>query len=210
MINILVADDHPIVRQGLKGILSSERDMAVLGEAQDGREVLRLLGKEEWDVLILDISMPGKDGLELLQDLKRLRPKLPVLILSGHPEEQYAMRVLKAGASGYLTKESALEELVTAIRKVLSGRKYISAALAERLLFEIEADGEKPLHESLSGREYQVMCMLASGKTGSEIADELLLSVKTVSTYRTRILAKMGLKNNAELIRYAVDNHLVD
>ena len=210
MIKVLVVDDHPIVRQGLKQILSDEPDMAVLGEAQSSQEVYELIRKQEWDIVVLDITMPGRGGLDVLKELKHERPKLPVLMLSVHPEDQYAVRTLKAGAAGYMTKESAPEELVQAIRKILRGGKYVSSTLAEKLAFHLEAETEKPLHDSLSDREYQVMLMIASGKTTSTIAEEMSLSVKTVSTYRARILEKMQMKGNADLTYYVFKNRLLD
>jgi len=209
MIRILVVDDHTIVRQGLKQILGEEKDMNVVEEASNGQEALQKIGKSEYDCVLLDISMPGRSGLEVLKDIKALRPKLPVLILSMHSEELYAIRALRAGASGYLTKASASEELIGAIRKVATGRKYVSTSLAEKLAVELDADASKPPHETLSDREYQVMIMLASGKTVKEIADEVCLSVKTISTYRTRIMEKMNLKKNAELTLYAIQHHLI-
>lgn len=210
MIKILVADDHTIVREGLKQILAETSDIVVTGEAANAQEILNKIFKSDYDVVLLDISMPGKSGLDILKDLKSIKPKLPVLILSMHPEEQYAVRVLKSGASGYLTKGSAPDELITAIRKVSLGGKYVSSVLAEKLAFNLEKDTKKPIHETLSDREFQVMCMIASGKAVSEIAEELLLSVKTVSTYRARILEKMKMKNNAEITYYAIKNGLVD
>lgn len=210
MLRILIADDHPIVRQGLKQILSEESDVKVLGEAQNSHEVLNFVQKQDWDVVILDITMPGRGGLDVLKELKQQRPKLPVLILSMHPEDQYALRALKAGANGYLTKESCTEELVKAIRKILNNGKYISPSLAEKLASNLEVNKSKSPHEQLSDREYQVMCMIASGKTISQIAEELSLSVKTIGTYRTRILEKMKMKTNAELTHYAIKNELVD
>lgn len=210
MIKILIADDHPIVRQGLKQILSEESDMGVLGEAQNSQEVLELVRKQDWDIVILDITMPGRGGIDVLKELKHEHPKLPVLMLSVHPEDQYAVRALKAHASGYMTKDSAPEELVKAIRKILRGGKYISSTLAEKLVFDLETETEKPLHETLSDREHQVLLMIASGKTVSEIAKELSLSVKTIDTYRARILEKMKMKTNAELTYYAIKNELVD
>lgn len=210
MIRVLIADDHPIVREGLKQILSETDDILVVDEAANGQEVLSLAWNNNYDVVLLDISMPGRDGLEVLRELKHQKPKLPVLILSMYPEEHYAIRVLRGGAAGYLTKSSAPDELISAIRKVAAGRKYISSSLAERLTYELDRDAERPVHESLSDREYQVMNMIASGKTIKEIADELCLSVKTVSTYRSRILEKMNMKNNAEIVLYAVQNKLVD
>jgi DNA-binding NarL/FixJ family response regulator len=210
MIKILIADDHAIVRRGLKQILAETPDMTVIDEASNGHEVLTKVLKHDYSVVLLDISMPGKSGLDVLKELKNERPKLPVLILSMYPEEQYAVRVLRAGASGYLTKEGAPEELIYAIRKVVQGKKYVSASLAEKLVFDLDGDSQKPLHESLSDREFQVLCMIASGKTVSDISEELALSVKTISTYRTRLLEKMKMKNNAELTHYAVQNHLVE
>ena len=210
MIKILIADDHPIVRQGLKQILSEEPDIEVVGEAQNSQEVLELVRKQHWDIVILDITMPGRGGLDVLKELKHERPKLPVLMLSVHPEDQYAVRALKAHASGYLTKDSAPEELVKAIRKILRGGKYISSTLAEKLAFDLETETDKPLHETLSDRESQVMLMIASGKTISQIAEELSLSVKTIGTYRTRILEKMKLKTNAELTHYVFKNKLIE
>ena len=210
MIKIIIADDHPIVRAGMKQIISEASDMKVADEAGDGRQLLHKIRTENFDVVILDITMPHIDGLDVLKQLKIEKPKLPIIILSIHPESQYALRVLKAGAAGYVTKTSAPEELIGAIRKVHRGGKYISPSIAETLAFQLESDFEEMPHEALSDREYQVLCMLASGKTVTEIADELALSVKTVSTYRSRILEKMNMKNNAELIHYAVQNKLVD
>jgi DNA-binding NarL/FixJ family response regulator len=185
-------------------------DMVVAAEAVNGQEVLDKVWKDDFDVIVLDIAMPGRSGLDILKELKSYKPKLPVLVLSMYPEDQYALRVLRAGADGYLTKESAPNDLITAIRKVYSGKKYISHFLAEKLAFGLETDAARPPHELLSDREYQVMCRISSGKTVKEIADELSLSVKTISTYRARILEKMGMKNNAELTHYAIQNHLVD
>jgi len=209
MIKILIADDHAIVREGLKQILADTPDMEVAGEAANGHEVLEFISKADCDLVLLDLAMPGRDGLETLKELKREKPKLPVLVLSIYPEEQYAVRALKAGVSGYLTKESAPEELIAAIRKVSRGGKYISTSLAEKLALHLEADADKPVHEKLSDREYQVMLMIASGKTVKEIADKMCLSVKTISTYRTRALNKMGMKNNAAFTYYALKHGLV-
>lgn len=209
MIRILVADDHAVVRQGVIQILADVNDMAVKDEAQNGSETLKKVTENEYDVVLLDISMPGRSGLEVLEDIKARRPKLAVLILSMHPEEQYAVRALRAGASGYLTKASAPQELIGAIRKVAGGGKYVTSSLAEKLADEMEIDTEKLPHERLSNREHQVMLMLASGKSVSDIADELCLSVKTISTYRTRVMSKMGMKKNAELTLYAVHNKLI-
>jgi two-component system invasion response regulator UvrY len=210
MIKIIIADDHPIVRAGMKQIISEASDLMVADEASDGHKLLSKIRAENFDVVILDITMPHMDGLDVLKQLKIEKPKLPVIVLSIHPEDQYALRVLKAGASGYVTKASAPDELINAIRKVFRGGKYISPAIAEKLVFQLDSDFKEMPHEALSDREYQVLCMLASGKTVTEIADELALSVKTVSTYRARILEKMDMKNNAELIHYAVQNKLVD
>jgi len=210
MIRILVADDHAVVRQGVKQILADVNDMAVKDEAQDGSETLEKVLQNDYDVVLLDISMPGRSGLEVLEDIKNQRPKLAVLILSMHPEEQYAVRALRAGASGYLTKASAPQELIGAIRKAAGGGKYVTASLAEKLADELETDTQKLPHERLSNREHQVMLMLAGGKSVSDIADELCLSVKTISTYRTRVMSKMVMKKNAELTLYAVHNKLIN
>jgi len=210
MIRIIIADDHPIVRAGMKQIISEASDLMVADEASDGHKLLNKIKKENFDVVILDITMPHMDGLDVLKQLKIEKPKLPVIILSIHPESQYALRVLKAGASGYVTKTSAPDELINAIRKVYRGGKYISPSIAEKLAFQLDANFEEMPHEALSDREYQVLCMLASGKTVTEIAEELALSVKTISTYRSRILEKMKMKNSAELMHYAIQNQLVD
>jgi len=210
MIKILIADDHRMFREGLKHILAEYPDLVVADEANNGQEVLDKIWKNNYDMVLLDITMPGMTGLEALKQLKNDKPKLPVLILSMHPEEQYAIRVLRAGASGYLTKESAPDELITAIRKISQGRKYITPSLAERLASEFEADSEKPLHDILSDREYQVLRMIAAGKTVKYIAKELSLSIKTVSTYRTRIMEKMKMKTNAEVMHYVIKHQLLD
>ena len=209
MIRVLIADDHAIVRQGLKQIVADYADILVAGEASSGQQVLDMVLKNDYDVVVLDITMPGRSGLEVLKELKGLRPKLPVLILSIHPEEQYAVRVLKAGASGYLTKECAPDELIAAIESISAGHKYVTSFLGEKLASQMELEVSKPPHETLSDREYQVMLMLASGKAVGEIAKEQYLSVKTISTYRHRILAKMKLKSNAELTYYAIQNRLI-
>ncbi|MGA3279484.1 MAG: response regulator transcription factor [Smithella sp.] len=210
MIRILVADDHAVVRQGVKQILADVKDMAVKDEAQNSSETLEKVLQHDYDVVLLDITMPGRSGLEVLEDIKNQRPKLAVLILSMHPEEQYAVRALRAGASGYLTKASAPQELIGAIRKAAGGGKYVTASLAEKLADELETDTQKLPHERLSNREHQVMLMLAGGKSVSDIADELCLSVKTISTYRTRVMSKMVMKKNAELTLYAVHNKLIN
>lgn len=208
MIKVLIADDHAVVRRGLKQIVQERGGMVVAGEAGDGQEVLDLVRREEWDVLVLDISMPVRSGLEVLQEVRRSRPNLPVLVLSVYPEDQYGIRVLRAGASGYMNKETALNELVAAINKVVSGGKYVSSTLAEKFAFELSGDVTKAAHELLSDREYDVMVMLGSGKSPLEIAHALSLSVKTVSTYRARVLQKLGLTTNAELIRYVIEHEL--
>ncbi len=210
MIKILIADDHAIVREGLKQIVAETPDMVVADEASSGHEVLDKVRNNEYTVVVLDISMPGGDGLNILKQIKKEKFKLPVLVLSVHPEEQYAVRVLKAGAAGYLTKESAPSELISAIRRVSSGRKYVSSLLAEKLAFDLQSEGETSLHETLSDREFQVMCMIASGKRVKDIGEELCLSVKTISTYRSRILEKMRMKNSAELTHYALKYGLVE
>ena len=204
---ILIADDHAIVRKGLRQIAEQMAQMSV-GEASNGQEVLAKLREDRWDVLVLDISMPGGNGLDVLQEVKHLNPDLPVLVLSVHPEDQYAMRVLKAGASGFMNKDCAPDDLLQAIQKVMAGGKYISPTLAERLAYEISGNHDKKPHEILSDREYRVLVMIGSGKSVSEIAVELALSVKTVSTYRARVLEKLNLRNNADLIRYVIDQQL--
>ena len=208
MIRVFFAEDHAIVREGLKQILAETKDIVVAGEASDGDEALEKISTGEYDIIVMDISMPARNGHETLKELKEKRPDVPVLMLSMYPEDVYAIRSFRGGASGYLSKESAPTELITAIRKVSSGGKYISAALAEKLVINLGDDAGKPLHEKLSEREYQILCMIASGKIGTQIAAELNLSAKTVSTYRTRILEKMELKNNAELTHYAIQNGL--
>ena len=206
---ILIADDHAVVRQGLKQILSSDPDVVVTGEAKNGTETLELARKVEWDVAVLDFSMPGPSGLDLLGEIRREFPERPVLFLSMHPEDVHATRVLKAGGSGYITKECASQELTSAIRKVAKGGKYISESLAEVLALEISPDSRKQLHEALSDREYRVMWLLASGKAINHIAKEMSLSPSTVSTYRSRIFKKLKLGTNAELVRYAINHRLV-
>jgi DNA-binding NarL/FixJ family response regulator len=209
MIQILIVDDHAILRRGLKEILEREfRDVSI-GGAGTAEQALTQLDSEKWDLVILDITMPGRSGVDVLRNLKALRPKLPVLVLSMHPEDQYGKRVLKAGASGYMNKESAPEELIKAVRKLLSGGRYVSPTLAETLAVDLGRDDGTPAHERLSDREFEVLRKMASGKTVGQIAQELHLSVPTVSTYRARILEKMGMSNTAELIRYALSHHLV-
>ena len=208
-IKILIADDHVIVRRGLKQIVEETTDIIIVGEAANGGEVLRQIGEKTFDLLVLDITMPGRSGLDVLKEVRQLRPKLPVLVLSMHAEEQFAARVLKAGAAGYLTKESAPEELVKAIRKVHSGGKYISSAQAEKLVHLLGNQSHQMPHEALSDREYEVLRKIASGRTVSQIAEEVKLSVKTISTYRTRILEKMRMETSAELTHYAIKNGLV-
>jgi DNA-binding NarL/FixJ family response regulator len=209
MLKILIADDHSIVRAGLKQVLADTPDMTVADEAGSTEEAIRKALDGDFDVVVLDISMPGRGGVEVLKQIKSQKPKLPVLVLSMHPEEQYALRVLKAGAAGYLTKESVTEELINAIRKVSKGMKYVSSHMAQEIAFALDSDTERPIHETLSDREFQVLCMIASGKPAREIAEELSLSVKTVSTYRSRILEKMRMKSSAELTNYAIKNDLV-
>jgi len=209
MLKILIADDHAIVRKGLKQILSNNADMTVAGEAASGAQALEMIRNEDWDVVLLDISMPDGNGLDTLKQVKKEKPDLPILMLSIYPEDQYAIRTIKAGVSGYLTKDSAPEELVEAIRKVARGGKYISASLSEKLAEYLENKSERALHENLSDREYQVMVMIAAGKTVSQIAEEMCLSVKTISTNRSRALAKMGMDNNSQFTHYAVKQGLV-
>lgn len=209
-IHVLIADDHAIVRQGLRQILSETSDLLVSGEADDGVDAMHLARAREWDVVLLDVSMPNRNGIDTLKMLKKEFPRLPVLILSMHPEEQYAVRALKAGASGYLTKQSAPELLVTAIRQVASGHKYVSPSLAMKLAELISEDSDRPVHETLSDREYQILCLIAAGRTLTQIAEELNISVKTVSEYRKRLLEKMRLETNAELIHYSLKVGLVE
>ena len=208
-IKVLVADDHEIVRQGLKTIISEHSDLSIAGEAENGNQVLKIVKKTKVDVVLLDFDMPEKNGLDTLIELKALYPKLPVMILSIFPEDHYGTRFLKAGASGYLQKSSATDQLIDAIRKVFNGGKYISSALTDRLVTNLNRDHERPLHESLTDREFQVFCLLATGKKLKEIADELCLSINTISTYRSRILQKVDMSSNADVIRYAIKNKLV-
>lgn len=215
MTRILITDDHALIRRGLRQILVEGSDKVGFGrlvveEAANAEEALQKIWKDHWDAVVMDISMPGRSGLDVLRDIKLARPQLPVLILSMHSEEQFAVRVLKAGAAGYITKASAPQELVQAIKKVMSGGKYVSPSLAERLAYDLSQPTDKPPNETLSDREFQVMCLIASGKTVSQIAEKLGLSVKTISTYRARVLEKMGMKTNAELTHYAIKNRLVE
>lgn len=210
MIKVLIADDHTIVREGLKQILAETEDMVVAAEATNGIEAISKAAGQTFNVVLLDISMPGINGLDVLKQLRADHPRLPVLILSMYSEEQYAMRALRAGAAGYLTKDSAADELIQAIRKISSGGKYLSPSLAERLAVYLEDGQDKPLHQSLSDREFQVMCLIASGKAVKEIGQELNLSVKTISTYRARILEKMRMKTNAALTHYVIQNRLIE
>ena len=206
----MIADDHTIVREGLKQIVSDTCDITVADEARNGQEILDKFDKQHFDLIVLDISMPGMNGIEVLKTIRLQKPKLPVLILSIYPEEQYAIRVLRSGASGYLTKESAPNELINAIRKIAAGGKYITHSLAEKLALAIDENTEKPLHETLSDREFQVLKLIASGKTPNEIANLLCLSEKTISTYRSRTLEKMRMKNNSELMHYAIQHGLTE
>ena len=211
MIKILIVDDHAIVRKGLTQIIAETDDMTVSGEAETGMGALKMVRESTWDIVLLDISLPDKHGVDILKQLKSEFPKLPFLVLSSYPEDQYAIRSIKAGASGYVSKQSAPAQLVTAIRQVAAGRKYVSPALAEQLADAVTiGDFDQNPHQTLSDREYQTLCMIASGKTLSNIAEELCLSIKTISVYRARLLEKMRLKNNAEITHYAIKNHLVE
>mgnify|MGYP006197376653 CR=1 FL=1 len=209
MISILIVDDHDIVREGLKQIVSETSDVTVAGEARRGAEALDLVRERAWDVVVLDLNLPDRPGLDVLTQIRSIRPQTPVLILSMHQQASYASRALKAGAAGYVGKDSAREHLVTAIRKLARGEKFISPALAESLAFDLVSAGEKKRHEQLSDREFQVLCMIASGRPPREIAAELNVSVKTVGTHRARLLEKMGLKNNAEIVQYAMEHGLL-
>jgi two-component system invasion response regulator UvrY len=209
MIRILIADDHTVVRRGLRQILLEGFPGSFIEEVGDAEGIIQKIMQQKWDVIISDLSMPGRSGLEALQQIKQIQPKVPVLILSIHPEEQYALRVLKAGASGYLSKDMAADELVNAVQRVMLGKKYITASIAEKLASTLDHDSDKPAHGLLSDREFSVLKLLASGKSVSEIAESLFLSVTTVSTYRARIMAKMNMRNNADLTLYAVENKLL-
>jgi two-component system, NarL family, invasion response regulator UvrY len=209
-LKVLIIDDHPLVRRGLMETIQEEFANAEVGQASDSQGGIESVWRESWDVILLDIAMPGRSGLDILKEIKQERPKTPVLILSTYSEDQFAIRALKSGADGYLTKDVLGQELVAAIKRVLAGGKYIRASLAEKLASYLDVDASKPLHHTLSDREYQVMRMIACGQTPKEIASELSLSIKTVSTFRSRVLKKMMMKNNAELMRYAMENGLVD
>jgi len=206
---IIIADDHVIFREGLKQVIATTVNMTVTDEASSGQELLQKIEENDYDLVVLDISMPGRNGLDTLAELKRIRPKLPVLILSMHPEEQYALRAYKSGASGYLTKGSLTSEIIDALQKLALGKKYVSANLAESLVAGLGESTPIEIHNSLSNREYQVLCMIATGKPVGKIAAELALSVKTISTYRSHILRKLNMKNNSEMTRFAIENNLV-
>ena len=208
MLRICIADDHAIVRKGIRQILSETENLVVSGEASTGAELLRHVERGDCDVILLDISMPGRSGLDVLKELRRSHPAIPVLILSVYPEEQYAVRALRTGAAGYLTKDSAPEELVLALRKIAEGKKYVSLSLAEKLASYLDADAGRPPHETMSDREFTVLCRIGAGRSLTQIAGELNLSVKTVATYRSRLLAKLGAKSTAEIMRYALENRL--
>ncbi len=210
MINVMIADDHAIVRQGLKQILSETDDINVTGEAETGFQAIKIARQQDFDVMLLDISLPDRNGIDILKQIKKDRPNLAVLMLSMHNEHEFAIRALKAGAAGYLNKQSAPAQLVVAIRQVAAGDKYVSSAVAQELANSINTDADKPLYTTLSDREYQTLCFIAEGKTLSEISAEMFLSPKTVSVYRARLLEKLNLSNNSELIRYAIKNKLVD
>jgi len=210
MIRVLVADDHPVVRIGLREILARQRDIAVLGEAGTGAEVCKLVAQKTWDVVVLDVTLPDRSGLDVLKEIKRERPKLPILILSAYPEEEYAVRALRAGAAGYVTKKASAEELVRAVRRLAQGLRYMSPAAAEELIGALGNGLDQAPHERLSDREYQVLCLLGSGKSVGQIAQELERSVKTISTYRARILEKMEMQSNAQLVHYVLQRRLAE
>jgi len=210
MIRVLVADDHPVVRVGLREVLTQQRDIAVLGEAGTGAEVLKLVAQKAWDVIVLDVTLPDRSGLDVLKEIKRERPKLPILILSAYPEEEYAVRALRAGAAGYVTKKASPEELVRAVRRLAQGLRYMSPAAAEELIGALGNGLDQAPHERLSDREYQVLCLLGSGKSVGQIAQELERSVKTISTYRARILEKMEMQSNAQLVHYVLQRRLAE
>lgn len=206
---IIIVDDHELIREGLQKVLAKQPDIKVIGEASDTDGLFNLLNENTPDLVILDITMPGRSGLDVLKDVKLIYPEIKVLVLSMHPEERFALRALKAGASGYLTKQSAAKELVNAVRKVAGGGRYISTNFAEHLAFEVNSDG-RALHENLSNREFEIMRMISAGKSVGDIAGELSLSVNTITSYRTRLMDKMRMKSNAEIVRYAVENQLVE
>ena len=211
MISVLVVDDHALIRKGMKQILDDTSDIRVTGEAETGMQAIKMVRDNKYDMVLLDITLPDKYGIDVLKQIKLLCPSMPVLILSMHPDEQYALRSIKAGAAGYMNKQSAPSQLVVAIRKVASGKKYISSELAEQLANDLTNDKQQDVsHKILSNREYQTLCLMAAGKSLSEMADIMSLSAKTVSVYRSRMLEKMQLKNNAEAVRYAINNHLID
>ncbi|MBI5397386.1 MAG: response regulator transcription factor [Verrucomicrobia bacterium] len=210
MMKVLIADDHDVVRRGLRDILAKEFGKLKVGEAKDSREAVDLLAQQDWNLLLLDINMPGRSGLDVLADARRLRPKTPVLVLSGYPEEEFALRAFKLGAAGYLNKQSASDELLVAVKKVLAGGKYVTAALAEKLAASLGGELKQAPHEALSNRELQVLRLVATGRTIKEIAGELALSEKTVATYRARIAEKLGLGSNVDLARYALQHKLVE
>jgi two-component system, NarL family, invasion response regulator UvrY len=210
MLRVLITDDHGLIRRGLRQVLQEGLGSVTVGEAENANEALDKIMAEPWDVVVMDITMPGRSGLDILRDIKLARPDLPILILSMHPEAQFAARVLKAGASGFVPKESAPDELIKAVRKVIAGGRYVTQAFAEKMAFDLATRGDKPLHEALSDREFQVLRLIASGKAVSQIAEQLKLSVKTVSTYRSRLLEKLRLQNNAELTHYGIAHRLVD
>jgi two-component system invasion response regulator UvrY len=210
MIKIFIADDHPLLRKGIKDMLESEIDFKVIGEASNPRELLSALELNKPDILITDLSMPGRSGLDLINDIRQLFPKLPILVLTMHPEERFAVRVIKSGVFGYLTKDTTPEEIIKATRQIISGRKYITPSIAEKLATEIDRDQNKLPHEMLSDREFQILCLIASGKKARDIAQKLSLSIRTVNTYRARILEKMNMKNDTELTIYTIENELID
>ncbi|RJP72279.1 MAG: DNA-binding response regulator [Ignavibacteriales bacterium] len=209
MHKVLICDDHAVVRQGLKQILLEDSNKFSCEEASNGREVLDMIAENKWDAVVLDISLPGMSGIEILKEIKKVRPKLPVLVLTVHSEEQFGLRTLKAGAAGYLTKDSAPEELVNALKRIMNGGKYINQQIVEILMNDVDNNSDRPPHENLSNREFEIMRLIASGKAPMQIADELALSVKTVSTYRSRLLEKMKFTTNAEITHYAITNKLV-
>jgi two-component system invasion response regulator UvrY len=210
MLKILIIDDHEVVRRGVKTIFDEESSSMVFGEASTAPEALNRISEQDWDIVVLDLGLPGRSGLDLLTELKHIRPRLPILILSMHSEEQYARRALKAGASGYITKDSSRTELVKAVKRVVEGGRYVSATLAEQLAVDLQSGIDRPHHEKLSNREFEILCLIASGKTVGEIANIVSLSDKTISTYRARVLEKMNMKTNAELTHYAIANKLVE